>query len=110
MELPLKLKADAEMYRRDYRHKSDGSSTITLPKVGYTLMHILYGIIWELSFFGPPKKRDEEVKKLMNIAEDAKLHPEKLIPLDEVLKKIEAKQENPKKDNQGLDNANTDVV
>jgi hypothetical protein len=73
-------------------------------------MGILYGIIWELSFFGPPKKRDEEVKKLMELAEDARLHPEKLIPLDEVMNKIKAKQENPKKVGGGLDTADTDGV
>lgn len=110
MELPLTLKEDAEIYHRDQKYKSSGSSMVVLPKVGYTLMGILYGIIWELSFFGPPKKRDEEVKKLMAIAEDARLHPENLIPLDEVMNKIKEKQENPKKVAGGLDTADTDGV
>lgn len=107
MELPVTLKEDAEIYRREYRSKSDGSATVILPKVGYTLLGILYGIIWELSFFGPPKKRDEEVKKLMELAEDARLHPENLIPLN--LSDI-LKQENPKKVGEDLDNENTDGV
>lgn len=107
MHLPLSLKTDAEVFMRtpDRQH-----STIVLPSVGYTLIGILYGIIWELSFFGPPKKRDEEVKKLMEIAEDARLHPENLIPIEEVMNKIKEKQENPKKVGGGLDNAEDDVV
>jgi hypothetical protein len=110
MELPLMLKENAEIYHRDQKYQSDGSSMVVLPKVGYTLMGILYGIIWELSFFGPPKKRDEEAKKLMELAEDARLHPEKLIPLDKVMDKIKEKQENPKKVGWGLDTDETDGV
>lgn len=87
MNLPLSLKTDAEIFMRDSSTRGTSHTTVVLPKIDYTLLGILYGIIWELSFFGPPKKRDEEVKKLMEIVEDAKLHPEKLIPLnlDELL-------------------------
>jgi hypothetical protein len=107
MNLPLSLKADAEIFMRDSSPRGKSHSTIVLPKIDYTLLGILYGIIWELSFFGPPKKRDEEVKKLMAVVEDAKLHPEKLVTLN--LDDLQ-KRENPKKDGEGLDTAECDEV
>jgi hypothetical protein len=36
----------------------------------FTLGQILHGILWELSFFGPPKSRDEKAEELVKSSSD----------------------------------------
>lgn len=55
--LPLKLNTDVKVYKGN-------ELAITIPNVGFSLMDILSGIFWEISFSGPPKKRDKFSKKL----------------------------------------------
>lgn len=51
-KLPLKLNSEVNIYK-DYKH------VVTYHNPNFTLGHILYGIMWELSFCGPPAKRDD---------------------------------------------------
>lgn len=39
----------------------------------YTLGQILYGIMWELSFYGPPKDRDKRAKEITKLAEEIEM-------------------------------------
>lgn len=110
VDIPLVLKENAEILTRKQNGESSDYSTIPLPGVSYTLIQILYGIIWELSFFGPPEKRDQEAEKIIEAAKDARLHPENLISLDELRDKINEKLENVKKVDRGLDTPKEDVV
>lgn len=43
-------------------YKEDGATTYDFGNKKFTLMDILYGIFYELSFYGPPIRRDENVK------------------------------------------------
>lgn len=51
-------------------------------KVYYTLFEFITSFIYEISFFGTPKKRDKKSKELMNTMEDIKSGKAKTIPLD----------------------------
>lgn len=68
MNLPLSLKTDAEIFMRDSLPQGASHSTVVLPGVEYTLLGILYGIIWELAFYGPPAKRDKKQNRLLKEA------------------------------------------
>lgn len=67
--LPVKLKDELIIFddskfklgkkKYDYNYKGE-----IFKSPSYSLGQILYGIIWELSFFGSPKDRDEQKKKL----------------------------------------------
>lgn len=59
-QLPIKLSDEIKIYDRDNWNKK--------PKifkgVSYSLGQILYGVIWELSFYGPPVDRNQKEKEL----------------------------------------------
>lgn len=59
---PIITISDACAYSKEPRTYSEAE---------FNLGHILYGIIWELSYFGPPAKRDAFMEELRNsIAEN----------------------------------------
>lgn len=59
IDLPIKLINNAELKK--------GPKSIKINECGFTLHHILYGIIWELSFYGPPEDRNTQREKLNKI-------------------------------------------
>lgn len=70
IDLPLKLRDNAQLnVNKDYYHDKE-------PKIyknpEYSLLHILYAIIWELSFFGCPKIRCEKSKHIFDVSEQIK--------------------------------------
>lgn len=73
---PVKLKQetilhdDASTWRkpRHYNHEP----ITTFQQTEFTLGDILYGIIWELSFYGAPEKRDAQGEELLNQVKDIK--------------------------------------
>lgn len=58
----LKIKVDP---RKVIVDQSNGKYDVLKSQEVYpTLFHIIYGLFWEMSFFGDPKRRDEEGEKL----------------------------------------------
>lgn len=57
--LPLKLKMDVEIY------DGPAPAKFVIPSVGYTLMDLFQGFFWEISFSGPPVKRDKFAKDVL---------------------------------------------
>lgn len=58
--LPVKLNPEIKIYDESYKEEP-----VALTESGvFTLGHILYGIVWELSFFGSPKMRDKKKDEL----------------------------------------------
>ncbi len=72
INLPVKLKYDMPIYKSDYFKELMDSHVITFDYVPYTLFDILYGIVWELSFFGPPSQRDEKGEEILGIFDEFK--------------------------------------
>lgn len=58
-----------------------------------TLFQILYAIIWELSFHGPPAKRDEKAQELAEISQEITDNPDSAIPFEDFKKGLEEKFE-----------------
>lgn len=63
----LKLKINTA-----FKINNEKYETITELNVYPTLFQVLYGLFWELSFFGDPKKRDSEAKALNETIERIK--------------------------------------
>lgn len=91
INIPVKLNRDAKVYRTDYTKRTshgeigDKDFNITweegadqdkvvaeLRDIEYTLGHILYGIIWKMSFHGGPDKRDAAKDNLDRISDEVK--------------------------------------
>jgi len=60
IDLPLKLNKDYVIINEE----KPRDKPIVFKGSQYSLGHILYGIIWEVSFNGSPKDRDEKSKKI----------------------------------------------
>jgi hypothetical protein len=56
--LPVKLKRDLEIY------EGRAPAKFVIPSVAFTLMDIFQGLFWEISFSGPPDKRNNFWKDL----------------------------------------------
>jgi hypothetical protein len=54
----------------------------------YTLWDLIRGFIWEISFYGVPQERDAQKDELMKRVEEVENGTAKLIPYDEVKKKL----------------------
>jgi len=93
IDLPVKLKYETEVYEDDYTSKDlMHKSVIKFNSVPYTLLNILYGIIWELSFYGPPSERDLKGKEILDIVEDIKKNPHTGISTEEFLKELDKEE------------------
>lgn len=77
--IPIKLSEKTELFRND--------NVEILPNAQYGLLGILYGIIWELSFFGGPESRDRFIEEMKETLRNIKEHPESLMSMDDFLKK-----------------------
>ena len=78
--IPLKLSGATTIYNEDLEEVS------SLENVQFTLGHILYGIVWELSFCGPPSSRDQMREELNEMVEEIHNGTAELIDIKELLK------------------------
>ena len=65
VKIPFKLNHNIKIYNEktnDYIYFTDEYKLSS-----YTLFEVLYWPIWELSFYGPPKQRNKERKKIFDI-------------------------------------------
>lgn len=91
----IKINTEYIVWESNY----DAKPTMSNKKVveGYecipTVFEALYGIVWELSFAGPPEKRDKEASKLKQTMKEIEDGTAKLVSADEVLKDIEEKND-----------------
>lgn len=98
VDLPLVLKdefvimdmqAHAQSFKaKEGRHWKEFETTYD--HTVFNLFHILYGIIWELSFFGGPAERDEVREDLDRRIEDIDDETE-WIPMEEVIASLREK-------------------
>lgn len=75
INIPLKLKKEVSLMDESnfYNdHTKDVTQLVYFNDSDYTLGDILNGIIWELSFFGCPEKRDNKGSELNLIVKDLK--------------------------------------
>ena len=73
IDLPIKLNKEVKVYEVDYRDKKNyPRKEYNFGECSFTLSQILYGIMWELSFFGSPENRDKMSSEILNRAEEAK--------------------------------------
>jgi hypothetical protein len=87
MNCKIKLNKDLKFSHWNHDVKDRDSKYYTDKEgweVQYTLGHILYGIIWELSFLGSPKDRDKKKKELEKTVDDIKTGKEKAIPIEDI--------------------------
>lgn len=66
--IPLKLNPAFHIYEVDPDNGKD--EEYHFKNAEYSLGHILHGILWELSFFGPPEKRDSFVEEVNRRVEE----------------------------------------
>lgn len=91
VDLPLKLNRELVIFDDPSWHKEFKAGnkpnfedyTISYPWVGYTLGEILYGIVWELSFFGGPQKRDDMMTELKERVDEIESGEAELIEVDD---------------------------
>ena len=95
INIPVKLKTNAEI--TDFDMNKDPKRLIgalgKLEGVTYTLGHILFGILWEISWHGSPEKRDKLGDELKQQVDDIKNGTAKLIPFDEALNEKTKKED-----------------
>jgi hypothetical protein len=90
-EIPLKL--DPVLKMLDYTSKKVGQlpSVMVEAKKEFTLLDILKGVFWELSFHGSPKSRNERAEDLKMRVKDATENPEKSVLWEDVKAQLQAK-------------------
>jgi hypothetical protein len=91
MSYPLKLRKTIEI-RRELPKKNEVFATFRNPE--FTLGDILYGVIWELSFYGPPAKAKEFREELDRRVNEIKSGKAKLVKWDpkKLRSKLKAKK------------------
>lgn len=87
--LPITLNEYFDL--RDEREGYNPSAVIAKVRKEFTLFDILFGIFWELSFFGSPVNRDKEKKEIERRFEEIKSGKAELIPWEDVKKRLESK-------------------
>lgn len=75
LDLPLKIKKDTELWSEDFdSRKLKDKKILDIKEWPMTLGQIVYGIFWELSFYGSPKDRDQQGQKLKEIIKDLNIN------------------------------------
>jgi len=85
IDTPLKLNDKFEAVNWIGSGKGNAFSTLK----SWTLGDFLYGIFFELSFFGVPEERDAKMREIEKSYEEVKSGEAKLIPWEEVKKNLE---------------------
>lgn len=97
MDLEVKLDRnfvisdEAEFFRAHRKageYPQRGEFDTTYQDSTFNLMQILYGIIWELSFFGGPTERDETAEDLKRRVEEVESGDAVTYSLDEVMESL----------------------
>lgn len=81
-ELELKLNTEYNIY--DMRNVSANTPVLLTAKKQFSLLDILRGVFWELSFHGSIKNRDQRCAQLKQTVEDIDSGKEKLIPWEDI--------------------------
>lgn len=79
-DVPLRLREGVEITHNNLDAKwstlaelaTQEDPAVVIQACPYSLFHILYGIVWELSFCGSPKDRDIRAKELRDTVEKVK--------------------------------------
>jgi len=88
----VKIKGSIWIENNEADFRDPGVTVNLRPSI--TLVEVLYGIMWELSFFGTPEKRDTQVESLhqtmdeFNKAKEEGRLDEVMIPWEDVKKKL----------------------
>jgi len=72
INIPVKLDGTVSVYNDNLDDKNWHEELMKFEGAGYTLGNILYGIVWELSFFGGPEDRNEKGDELKEISKELK--------------------------------------
>ena len=88
LDLPIKI-ASTIFFDVDYKKEPYEQIRKEYPDHKLTLFEFITSIIYELSFHGTPKKRNEAVLELEKRCHDIDSGTAKLIEMDEVFKRIE---------------------
>lgn len=89
INLPIKMNEYFDL--RDEREGYNPTAIIAKVKKEFTLFDVLFGIFWELSFFGSPTNRDKERKEIERRFEEIKSGKAELIPWEDIKKRLEDK-------------------
>lgn len=89
--LPVRLNTCLRVVDNNFKSKNWGKSLGEYGGITYTLGELLHGITWELTYHGPPAKRDQFGKELCDRAEKVRTGKAKTIPAAEVLKSLRKK-------------------
>lgn len=89
IDLPVKLR-DAVGFSVEKNYRSKPGDRQEYPGATYSLFHILYAIIWELSFAGGPDDRAAKLEKLMESVRRIERGEEKTTPWEEIKTDLQA--------------------
>jgi len=102
IHLPVKLDEKVKVLRTDLdtfeATKNIDNEETELGDKAFTLLELLKGIFWEITFLGSPEHRDEEMTSMREAVDDIKSGKVETIPWEEAMEKIEKKVEKKKKD------------
>ena len=66
-----------------------GQAPLEIPVPSVTLLHLLYALFWECSFFGTPTERDRQLAELQETVRQIESGEARTIPWDQVQKERE---------------------
>jgi len=87
----LPLRVDPVMKVRQSLPPEGSEESLLIPAPEVTLLQLIHALFWEVSFHGPPKKRDAFRAELERRVKRIENGEEKLIPFEEVKKDLEKK-------------------
>jgi hypothetical protein len=101
VDLEVRLNEEVVLY--DWRHAAgrlakNGPPVLYKARKRLTLLDILHGIFWELSFFGGPSTREAKAKEMCGLIDQIKSGEEKLIPWEDVKAKLDQPKDEPDAD------------
>lgn len=86
IDVPLKLNKKIIIY-----DENTNEQQVYYEDSSYTLYQVILGVIWEISFNGGPKDRDQKINEIGAICERIKNGTEELISMEDVFARIEDK-------------------
>lgn len=89
--LPLKLDKKIELFEPFQKDKEPNK--LFEAEKEFTLLEVLNAIYWDISFMGGPKENKEFLEEMKRRSEEIRNGTVELIPLEEVLKRLEEEEE-----------------
>jgi hypothetical protein len=86
--LPLRLNTTMRVFDNNFRTMRWGHELAEYGGITYTLGEVLLGVLWELTYHGPPEKRDKFGDELRSRAEKVRSGREQPIPAGDALKSL----------------------